>query len=447
MSMDKLPPNSPEAEQGYLGCLLHSEMTCDILANNTVKVEAFYDLKHQSIFDAITALVSMQTPVELIALSSLLRDRKQLDLVGGVAYLSNLLDGVPSPSNHPYYADVLREKHLARRLLAYHTQKAAEMFTFDGELKVLASKSQSDLEKIMLSSDFTTERRSYNSLQLAHEFNTDIERRYNLQGKLSGISTGIGRLNYMTDGYQAGDMVVIGGRPSDGKTAFGVCSVDHICLTNGEPTLIITLEMSPTALMRRLCGLSAMIPLRSLKNGMMDQGEFTRFSRWTNDIKKKPLYVEDVRDGVTASQLKGVIRRYVKQYGIKFVLIEGYLQKAKADTANEKRTYELEQVSNALKAAAETSGAVVMVLAQLNRGPDKEGGRPPKISDLGDCKAIEQDADTIILLHRNYSVEDVNGEDATIVLGKQRDGEKGPIKMHFNSTFGKWEQAPLNPTT
>lgn len=442
--MDKLPPYSVEAEQGYLGCLLHSEMTCDILANNPVKVEAFYDLKHQSVFDAVMQLVTKQKPVELITLADVLRDRKQLELVGGLSYLSSLMDAAPSPSNHPFYADIIREKHLARRLLAYHTERAAAIHTFDGELREYTAKTQNDLEKILLSAEFTTERRSYNSKQLAHEFNTDTERRYNLQGNLAGLSTGISRLNSMTEGYQAGDFVVIGGRPSDGKTAFGMFSVDHICLTNGHPTLIITLEMSPAALMRRLCGLSAMIPLKALKGGDMDQGQFQRFSRFTSEVKNKPLYVEDVRDGVTASQLKGVIRRYVKQYGIKFVLVEGYLQKAKGDTVNEKRTYELEQVSNALKSAAETSGAVVMVLAQLNRGPDKEGGRPPKISDLGDCKAIEQDADTIILLHRKYTESDVNGEDALILLGKQRDGEKGPIQMRFNSTYGKWEQPSIS---
>jgi len=445
--METLPPHSQESEQGYIGCLLHTEMTCDILANNAVKAESFYDLKHVAIYEAITALVSKQVPVEIIALASFLRDSKQLETVGGAAYLSSLMDAAPSPSNHPYFSSVIREKHLARRLLAYHTEKARLVVEVKDDIKSHAAKSQSDLEKIILSADFTTERKAYNSKQLVQVFNDDTERRYDLNGGLAGLSTGITRLNHMTEGYQAGDFVIIGGRPSDGKTAFGVFSVDHICLTNGHPTLIITLEMSPTALMRRLCGLSAMIRLKALKSGEMDQGEFNRFVKFNGLVKEKPLYVEDVRDGVTASQLKGIIRRYVKQYGIKFVLVEGYLQKAKADTANEKRTYELEQVSNALKSAAETSGAVVMVLAQLNRGPDKDGGRPPRISDLGDCKAIEQDADTVILLHRNYSEQDVNGEDAVIILGKQRDGEKGPIKMRFNSSYGKWDQAvQFNPT-
>lgn len=259
----------------------------------------------------------------------------------------------------------------------------------------------------------------------------DLDQRIASAGKLQGIPTGIHSLDHKLDGLQFSEMTIVGARPSQGKTAFGITVVDYACYRKGFPTLFVTLEMRVAVLMRRLASGLANISLTDLRKGNLDEIAQIEIREFSNRARKAPLYwIDATSGGMDVRKLCTTIRRYCKQYGIKLVIVD-YLQKIHGTGNHEKRTYELGQVSTELKQCASKTGAAFLVLAQLNRDSAKSESRPRSIH-LGDSKQIEQDADTIVLIHRPEE------QQAMLFVDKQRDGEVGCVAVDFDGSRGRF---------
>jgi replicative DNA helicase len=440
---DRLPPHSEEAEKGYIGCALSAPY--DVLANTPVQAEVFYDHRHTAIYQLLAGMVDKQQPVDLITVSQALRDAKQLDLVGGVGYISTLLDATPSSANASYYATILQEKFYLRRKLAYHVEQMRLVYDFQGDLPSFMAQDKTAFEVVEQTAILKQERQTIGAKDFVDLTLQDLERRQQLQGKLTGLHTGVRKLDNLTGGYQPGDFVIIGARPNDGKSAFAMFSTDTQLFAHNEAVGIITLEMAPAALGRRLCALRTGIDIADLKSGVLSEGQVKQIANWAGPLSRKRIFIEDARDGLTGRQARSIIQRGSRQHGIKLWIIEGFIQDMRADSKRNSRTEELQEICSNLKAAAEykEANSVVMALAQLNREKEKEKGRLPRMADLADSAGMERKADIILLLHRDYK-EDIQGQQAAIVVAKQRDGGREIIPMHFDAPRAKWcEVSPV----
>ncbi len=268
----------------------------------------------------------------------------------------------------------------------------------------------------------------------------DLEKRFELNGKLSGIDCGLSGLNAITDGLQPGEFWIIGARPNVGKTALMLNIAEHVSINQGIPSLIVTLEMSMTALCRRLASMRGEINGNSIRRGQFTETEFKSLTMFNSKFAASPMYFLDSPGGVGITQLIHSIRSAIRRYGIKVVFID-YLQKIRGDGKSEKRTYEIGEVSSRLVELTKREQINLFALAQLNRESEKEKGRAPKLSDLADSKSIEADADFVGLLDRPILNDETK---ATLRVAKQRDGERGTLNLtyrgwHCRFTMGQWE--------
>lgn len=269
----------------------------------------------------------------------------------------------------------------------------------------------------------------------------DLERRYALNGKHSGIVTGFTELDRLLDGLQFSELTIVGARPSQGKSALGLAIADRAAIVDKLPTLFVTLEMSVPALMRRLLAANKSIPLASIKQGQLSEAQYTIASGFMTLLQQCPLHFLDHVSGVKMDQLAVEIRTQHRRHGIRLVIVD-YLQKIKASEANEKRCYEVASISQQLKALAVQTNSAVLCMAQLNREPEKEKNRQPRLSDLADSSQIERDADSVLLLQL-----DKETGNAKLWIAKNRDGEIGCAELYLNGRYVRYEnRSPLPPS-
>jgi replicative DNA helicase len=268
----------------------------------------------------------------------------------------------------------------------------------------------------------------------------DLEWRSNLNGARSGLSTGFVELDNMLDGLQLGEMVVIGARPSIGKTAIGINIIHRVAVVEKIPSLFISLEMSSKALMRRVLSSSHDISMSSIRRGRFTEGEFKSVAKHNNTHLERQMFIIEAISGLDINRLCASARGLVRRHGIKLIVVD-YLQKVKPSRSLEKRTYEVAEVSGALKALAVATNTAVVALAQLNRESEKSKSGIPHMSDLGDSGQIERDADVVALLHRDKN--DPTGK-TTLIVAKQRDGETGMVDLKFNGPFARFENPEYN---
>lgn len=434
-----LPAHNLTAESGVIGCLLWEGESCYHEARAAgLKADWFYDLRNLAVYRAIEALELAGTPATFHTVKNKMGE--SLADAGGDAHLIALArDSAPSPAMLPIFLDECRDALLKRKAGAIAAESADLVAGDASGEETLLKMSARAIEAV----DSVSQKESAHGIILASRFTADLEKRKELadSGKRSGIVTGIKELDSMMDGLQFGDQHIIGARPGTGKTAFGICLVNEITLNQSIPSLVVSCEMSTEALMMRLCSVHTGVPLASLKRGHYTGGEMGRIIAFNAKLSKCPLYVVDAISGMTGQEAAGAIRQHARKHGVKFVLVD-YLQKLKADTKSEKRTYEIADVSGSLRAASVATGAALVTLAQVNRDSDK-GTEPrmPRASDLADSGQIERDADAILLLHRDR----VEKSKAMLILAKQRDSETGDIPLYFNGPLTRFENPESNP--
>lgn len=426
---DRLPPHSIEMEQGVLGCVLqNAKCLGEAIERLKSGVEVFYDLRHQLIYAELIRMSDANIPIEIISLQQRLKERGELEQVGGIAYLSGIQDAVPSSSNLSYYVEVVLEKSLRRRLIASCVgvvQKAYE----SNDVHALIG----DVERALSFQNEHSVINTFDGSMAGEVMVNDLEKRMQLEGKLSGLDTGLIDLNALTEGVQFGEQFVIGARPSQGKTALGLSIFKH-CAFNGVPCLFVSLEMSVESLMRRLMSMHMKVPLKVIKKGNYDPKTFGKIASFKALCKKHPMHIIDGVSGIGIRELCSMVKRKVVEHGIRLVVVD-YLQKIRPAERHEKRTYEVGDISGRLKALAVETKVAMITLAQLNRENTKDKGRIPRLSDLADSGQIERDADTVGLLHKKDKYE------VTLHVAKQRDGECGLVPLYFNCEYVQFENA------
>lgn len=268
----------------------------------------------------------------------------------------------------------------------------------------------------------------------------DLEHRHenHVAGIRSGIRTGFGKLDFLTDGLQPGEQTIIAARPSAGKTAIALNVVTQACLRDKIPTLVISMEMRPQALMRRMLSDWHNIEMGALKSGNFTEGQMEKFLLFSNHVSKCPLFIENGVSGLDINRIAAIVRRMHRKHGIKLVVTD-YLQKIKPGSKQEKKTYEIGEISGILKALAESTNTAFLTLAQLNRESEKDKGRIPRLADLADSAQIERDADTVALIHRPRTEQDPQGQNASLIIAKQRDGELGVVDLTFEGQFCRFK--------
>ena len=467
-AIDRAPPHSIEAEQGVLGCLLlapdeglqycleHLRTPRQLAKPKTERgrygtlrdssTTFFYELKHQVIFEAMLEMNEAQQAVDLITLKQTLTDNNQLEAVGGVAYLSTLMDSVPSAANLEYYFSIVWDKYLLRKTVRTCTEIVREAYEHEGEVERLIDEVESRIQKI-------SEERAGESSRTMKDLVTNainrIEAYHNRKGEYSGIATGYKDWDDLTDGLHGGEMVVIAARPSMGKTSLAMNVVENVTLKQNVPVGVFSLEMTAEALVTRMIFSNARLNFAELRRGFMNERDFPRISSTAGKISKAPIYIDDT-PGLSILQLRAKARRMHSQHGLKLIVID-YLQLLHSTTRRsmDNRQQEVAEISSGIKSLAKELDVPVVVLCQLNREMEREKNRKPRLSDLRESGAIEQDADFVGLLYRvfNEDGDDVQASDESegmsvnLLVAKQRNGPTGDVAMTFLKNFTRFESA------
>jgi replicative DNA helicase len=449
LKLDRLPPHSPEAEQGVLGCALLSPNECIGECVEKLKdegKETFYDLRHQTIYEELVEMFNTREPVDLITVQQRLKDKQLLEQVGGLGYLSQLQDAVPSAANLSYYLEIVREKFLLRKMITTCSEVVGRVYDYEGEVDALLDEVERDVLKI---SESRAQSNVLGTKELVNRAIGTIENYFNRKGVLNGIPTGFADLDRMTDGLHHSEMIVIAARPSMGKTSLAMNFVENMVLDHGIPVGVFSLEMSAESLILRMMTSIARVNMRSIREGFMSEADFPKILNAAGRLANAPLFIDDTA-GLSILQLRARARRMSQQHGVKFFVID-YLQllHSTARRSQENRQQEIADISSGIKGLAKELRVPVLVLSQLNRELEKDKSRKPRLSDLRESGSIEQDADVVGLLYKPSTGDDEEGpppEEAdgvpvNLLIAKQRNGPTGDINLTFLKTYTRFETA------
>jgi replicative DNA helicase len=447
--IDRLPPHSIEAEQGILGCVLLSPHDCmgECIEKLKSGHEIFYDLRHQTLFQTLTEMYDEKQAIDLITLQQRLKNIQQLENVGGLAYLSSLPDAVPSAANLEYYLDIVLEKYLLRKMIQTCTGIVGRVFDYEGQVDALLDEVERDILRI---SEERVTGASLTIKELVNKAISKIEEYHKNQGMLTGISTGFVDFDKMTTGLHEGEMIVIAARPSVGKTSLAMNIAEHVSLEVKVAVGVFSLEMTADQLVLRMLCSRSRVNLRNIRDGFLAERDFPKLTGAAGKLAGAPLFIDD-SSGLSILQLRAKARRMWQQYGIKLFVID-YLQLLNSTSRRaENRQQEIAEISGGLKSLAKELSVPIIVLSQLNRELEKRGpGERPRLSDLRESGAIEQDADLVGLMYRETKNKD--GDDETneveqdaipvkLFIAKQRNGPTGDVDLTFLKSYTRFESA------
>lgn len=444
--VDRLPPHSLEAEQGVLGCILISPNQSLGVCVEKLKTgsKAFYDLRHQHLFENMVDMWDSKQPIDLITLQQRLKDKNELDAVGGLAYLAALPEAVPSAANLEYYLDIVQEKSVLRKMIQTCTGVITQIYDFEGEVDQLMDDVERQVLKISEEREETTLR---SVKELVNKAITTIEEYHQRQGMLTGVSTGFPDLDKLTSGLHGGEMVVLAARPSMGKTSLAMNIAESVVAEQQLPVGVFSLEMTAESLILRMLCSRARVNLRDIREGFLAERDFPRLTGAAGKMSNAPLFIDDT-PGLSILQLRARARRMTQQHGIKLFVID-YLQLLHSTAKRaDNRQQEIADISNGIKALAKELNVPVIVLSQLNREVEKEKNRKPRLSDLRESGAIEQDADLVALLYKPSGGDDDEGPKeeqeslpVNLIIAKQRNGPTGEVNLTFFKGYTRFESA------
>jgi len=448
-AVDRLPPHDLDMEQGVLGCQLLSPNDCvgEVIEKlKGIGVEAHYDLRHQTIQAELFEMFDSRIPIDVITLQQRLKDKQLLDQVGGIAYLSQLQDAVPSAANLSYYLDIVREKFLLRKMIATCTDVVGRVYDYEGEVDALLDEVERDVLRI---SESRVQGSVVTTKDLVGKAIGTIENYFSRKGTLNGLATGFTDLDRMTDGLHGSEMIVIAARPSMGKTSIAMNIVEHVVLEQKLPAAVFSLEMSAEALVLRMMCSLARVNLRTIREGFMSEADFPKLTGAAGRLANAPLFIDDSA-GLSILQLRARARRLAQQHGVRLFVVD-YLQllHSTARRAQENRQQEISDISSGIKALAKELKVPVLVLSQLNRELERDKSRKPRLSDLRESGAIEQDADVVGLLYKpnagedddSVTAEEPEGLPVNLLIAKQRNGPTGDVSLTFLKPYTRFESA------
>ncbi len=441
----KVPPHSVEAEQSLLGGLLLDNQAFDKIAD-LVTAEDFYRDDHRRIYRHLAKLIEHAKPADVVTVAESIEASEDKDRTGGPAYLGSLAQNTPSALNIRRYAELVRERSLQRRLIQVATEIAESALVPSGkEVGQLLDEAETRILEVGERGQRGTQ--GFESIQpvLARVFER-IDHLYHQENKsdVTGLPTGFADLDEKTAGLQQGDLVIVAGRPSMGKTAFALNMAEHVAVGNGVPVAIFTMEMSATQLAMRLLGSIARVDQHKMRTGRLNDEEWSRLSTAMGKLHDAPIFIDETA-ALNSLELRTRARRINRQCGKLGLVMVDYLQLMSAPNQgyqNENRATEISEISRSLKALAKELSAPVVALSQLNRALETRNDKRPMMSDLRESGAIEQDADLILFIYRDevyYPEKPESKGTAEVIIGKQRNGPIGRIDLTFLGEYTRFE--------
>jgi replicative DNA helicase len=433
----RLPPQSLEAEVSALGgVLLENEALSRVL--EVVNEGDFYREAHRQIFSALLHLYERNEPADLITLSEVLKKRGALEEVGGIEYLNFLVNSVPTAANIAYYAKIIKEKSILRKLINRATEIINLGFGDAGDV----DESLDRAERLIFEISEDRVRPSFFPIKdiIKASFKT-IENLYEKKQLITGVPTGFTKLDDLTSGLQPSDLIIVAGRPSMGKTALALNITQHAAIEDGIPSAIFSLEMSKEQLALRLLCSEAKVDAHRLRGGFLSETDWPKLTRAAGSLSEAPIFIDDT-PGLTVLEMRAKSRRLKAEHNLGLVVVD-YLQLMRGRANSETREQEISDISRSLKALAKELRLPVIALSQLNRKVEDRGDRRPQLADLRESGAIEQDADVIIFLYRdevyNRSEDNPHKGKAEIIVGKQRNGPTDKFELAFLDKYTCFE--------
>ncbi|MBP1994628.1 replicative DNA helicase [Paenibacillus eucommiae] len=432
--LDRVPPQNIEAEQAVLGAiLLHGDAL--ITAMERVTADDFYRGTHQRIFDAMTELSEENEPVDLITLTSKLHDKQQLEDIGGVTYLSELANAVPTAANVDYYAAIVEEKSMLRKLIRTATEIVSNGYANADDVGDMLSEAEQRIMEI-------SQRRSSSGFisirDVLMEVFERVEFLYSHKGGSTGIPSGFVDLDKMTSGFQRSDLIIVAARPSVGKTAFALNIAQNVGVRAKETVAIFSLEMGAAQLVQRMICAEANVDATRMRTGYLEGDDWEKLTMAIGALSEANIYIDD-SPSITVTDIRAKCRRLKKEKGLGMILID-YLQLIHGRGKGDNRQQEVSEISRTLKQIARELNVPVIALSQLSRGVEQRQDKRPMMSDLRESGSIEQDADIVAFLYRDdyYDKESEKKNIIEIILAKQRNGPVGTVELAFLKNYNKF---------
>ena len=435
--IDRTPPQDYAAEQGVLGAMLMSK---DAIAEvlEVIRPADFYRPAHESIYTCIIELYGHGEPADPVTVAAELERRGELARVGGHVYLVDLLSSISVAANAAYYAEIVHDKAVLRRLVDASIKIAQLGYTGQGEVTDIVDAAQQAIYEVSegkRSEDYKALR------ELVEPTYDEIEAIGARGGGLSGVPTGFTSFDNLTNGLHGGQMIIIAARPAVGKSTLALDFARSAAIRHKLATAFFSLEMSQTEIVMRLISAEAEVMLSSIRNGSLGEPEWTRIANKTKSFEDAPLFIDD-SPNLTMMEIRAKARRLKQRHDLRFVVID-YMQLMSSGKKVESRQLEVSEFSRQIKLLAKELDLPVVALSQLNRGPEQRGDKKPMMSDLRESGSLEQDADIVILLHREdlYDKEARPGE-ADLIIAKHRNGRTDTIPVTFQGHYSRFTDMP-----
>lgn len=436
----RVPPHSEEAEQSVLGSMMMDREAVNTAVENLSPGD-FYNVRHSEIFDAMADLYYANRDIDLVTVKDQLQTKGKLEAAGDMRYLTEIAAAVPSSVHIKNYVQIVKEKALYRRFIALGNQILASGYSTDTPIEALSE----DVEKKVFgilqnrgSEDFTHIRDV-----LMQSFD-DIEALAKNNGEIIGVPTGFVDLDYKTAGLHPSDLILVGARPSMGKTAFGLNVVQYAAVRKHKTCAVFSLEMSKVQVVNRMLSCESGVEAEKLRTGKLEERDWERLAEALAPLSEAPIYIDDTA-GITMSEIRSKCRKLKLEHGLDLIMLD-YLQLVSGGArASENRQLEISEISRGLKALAREMDCPVLALSQLSRALEARADHRPMLSDLRESGAIEQDADLVMFLYRDeyYHPDTEDKNIAEIIVAKQRNGSTGTVKLAYLGQYTKFANLQL----
>lgn len=440
--MDRVPPHNNEAEQSVIGAIF-LEPQALITASEIVIADDFYHIAHQKIFQTMLNLSDKGKAIDVVTVTEELSAKKELEDVGGLSYLTELANAVPTAANIAHYAKIVEEKALLRRLIRVASKIADDGYTREDEVEILLA----EAEKKMLEVSNRKNAGDFKHVKdvLVQTFD-NIEQLQSRDGDVTGIPTGFRDLDKMTAGFQRNDLIIVAARPSVGKTAFALNVAQSVAVKARENVAIFSLEMGADQLVMRMLCAEGNIDAQRLRTGALEPEDWSKLTMAMGSLSNSGIFIDD-SPGVRMTDIRAKCRRLAKEQGLGMILID-YLQLILGSgKPGENRQQEVSEISRSLKGLARELKVPVIALSQLSRGVEQRQDKRPMMSDLRESGSIEQDADIVAFLYRDdyYDKESESKDIIEIIIAKQRNGPTGTVSLAFRKEYNKFLNLEFTP--
>ncbi|MGA1678997.1 MAG: replicative DNA helicase [Candidatus Nanopelagicales bacterium] len=439
----RLPPQDIAAEQGVIGAMLLSK---DAIAEviEELKTHDFYKTQHQTIYETVLDLYGRGEPADAVTVAAELTRLGELNRIGGPAYIHTLVASVPTAANAAYYARIVREKAILRRLVEAGTRIINMSYDEQGEVDDLVDRAQVEVYEV-------TDRRTsddYQRLQdLLNNALSEIEAIANHDGALIGVPTGFNELDTLLNGLQPGQLIMVAARPGMGKSTIGLDFARAASIKGKMTSAIFSLEMARNEIVMRLLSAESSIALQSMRSGKMSDSDWQRLARKMSAISDSPLFIDD-SPNLTISEIRAKCRRLKQKHDLKLVIVD-YLQLMSSGKRVESRQQEVSEFSRSLKLLAKELEVPVVAISQLNRSPEQRQDKRPMLSDLRESGSLEQDSDVVMLIHREdaYDRESPRAGEADLIVAKHRNGPTSTVTVSFQGHYSRFVEMANNFNT